>query len=300
MAESTHRVAIMFADMTGSTRLYDDVGNTAAIDVVSLCLHTLSQVVVQFRGTVIKTIGDEVMCSFPTAASAALASSEMHLAVRKLGEDRGALTQGIQVKVGAHYGEVIEEDGDIFGDAVNVAARMASLAKADQTLVTEAVIEELPAELRSTLRYYDKVELKGKVQQVDAYEIIWEVSDMTVAASSTPTVERVEHSTLVLSSDSHRISLGAEGLGSASMGRADDNTIQCRGALTSRKHARVEYKRGRFTITDQSANGTHIKPDHEDAYALRREYSQLEGGGYIGLGEDPRDMGDLAIRYDVD
>ena len=57
----------------------------------------------------------------------------MHLAVRKLGEDRG--TQGIQVKVGAHYGEVIEEDGDIFGDAVNVAARMASLAKADQTLV---------------------------------------------------------------------------------------------------------------------------------------------------------------------
>ena len=45
---------------------------------------------------------------------------------------------------------------------------------------------------------------------------------------------------------------------------------------------------------------TARKPDHEDAYALRREYSQLEGGGYIGLGEDPRDMGDLAIRYDVD
>ena len=75
------------------------------------------------------------------------------------------------------------------------------------------------------------------------------------------------------------------------MGRADDNTIHRSGALTSRKHARVEYKRGRFTITDQSANGTHIKPDDEEAYALRREYAQLEGGGYIGLGEDPRRYG---------
>ncbi len=300
MAESSNPVAIMFADMTGSTRLYDNAGNTAAIEVVSLCLETLSRVVVQFSGTVIKTIGDEVMCSFPTAAYAALASGEMHLAMRQLGDDRGALMEGIQVKVGAHFGEVIEEDGDIFGDAVNVAARMASLAKADQILVTKDLVEQLPPDLRSTLRYYDKVDLKGKVQQVEVYEVIWEVSGMTVAASSTPTIERVKHTSLILSIDSDEVTLGADGLDSASMGRAADNAIHCSGALTSRKHARIEYKRGRFTITDQSANGTHIKPDDEEAYSLRREYAQLEGGGYIGLGEDPRKMGDLAIRYDVE
>jgi adenylate cyclase len=300
MADSSGPIAIMFADMTGSTRLYDDLGNTAAIDVVSICLETLMKVVKQFRGTVIKTIGDEVMCSFPEAVLAALAASEMHFAMERLGEGKGALVSGIQVKVGVHFGDVLEEGGDIFGDAVNVAARMAGLAKADQILVTKDLVDALPPELHSTLRYYDLMDLKGKTERVEVFEIIWAVSDMTVAASAAPSVARIEHHVMVVTIGDQHVEMGVDKLMAISMGRAEDNDILCAGALTSRKHARIEYKRGRFTVTDQSANGTHVKADGEGTVGLRREYSQLEGAGYIGLGEDPDTMGDLAIHYSID
>ena len=180
----------MFADMTGSTKLYEKLGNTAAIEVVSNCINTLIDVVGKHGGTVIKTIGDEVMCTFPEATKAALASSDMHMRVRELAESAGLDTQ---VKVGVHYGTVLEEDNDIFGDAVNVAARMASLAKPDQILVTGQIRDALPPELHSTMRYFDKVDLKGKSEEFEVYEIIWEVSEMTVVADFTPQVARKEH-----------------------------------------------------------------------------------------------------------
>lgn len=300
MAESIGPIAIMFADMTGSTSLYDDHGNTAAVQVVGQCLETLSAVVRQFRGTVIKTLGDEVMASFPDAAYAALAASEMHMAVQRLAEDQSGLTRGIRVKVGAHWGEVLEEDNDIFGDAVNVAARMASLAKADQILITKDLVEAMPPELSSTLRYYDKVELKGKAIATEVYEIIWEVSDMTVAAHSMPSVSRTEHQRLTLRIGNDTVVLEPNSGPGAILGRADDNDVQCAGALTSRKHAKIEYRRGRFTLTDQSANGTHVKPDGDNAYSLRRDHAQLSGTGLIGLGQEPEQMGSLAIRYEVE
>lgn len=290
-------MAVMFADMTGSTRLYDNLGNTVAVDIVTQCISALIRVVGNHRGRVIKTIGDEVMCTFPEAVHAALAASEMHMGLQRLVQSGSVKnTEGLQVKVGVHYGVVLEEDNDIFGDAVNVAARMASLAKADQTLVTQQLVDAMPRELHSTLRFYDKVDLRGKSERFDVYEIIWQVSDMTVAANTRPTVARRELESLELRFADRRLELNASNP-AVGMGRADDNEVQCAGSLTSRRHARIEFKRGRFVLTDQSSNGTYVKPDGEDMFILRRDYSHLEGAGFIGLGESPDDMGKLAIRY---
>jgi adenylate cyclase len=301
MPESSGPIAIMFAEMTGSTPLYDAHGNMAAVAVVAQCLETLSKVVRQFRGTVIKTIGDRVMASFPEATHAALASSEMQLAIQRVSEEVSGLTRGMRVKVGAHYGEVVlEDDGDIFGDAVNVAARMASMAKADQILVTQDLVDALPPELSSTLRYYDRVDVRGRSAQLEVYEIIWEVSDMTIAAVSSPSVHRREFSRMMLEISGNKVEMGTGGVDFVSLGRADDNEVQCAGALTSRKHSKIEFKRGRFTVTDQSANGTHVQPDGEATFSLRRDHTTLEGSGLIGLGQHPDQMGELAIRYTVE
>lgn len=285
----------MFADMTDSTKLYESLGNTMAIEVVSQCINTLIEVVANHRGRVIKTIGDEVMCTFPVVTQAAMAASDMHMKVRTLAEQGDT---EMQVKVGVHYGTVIEEDNDIFGDVVNVAARVASLAKPDQILVTEQVKDAMPKELHATLRYFDNVDLKGKSEIFDVYEVIWEVSDMTVAADFQPKVQRKQHHRLILSMGDIVVHMD-ENKDFASMGRADDCDIHCAGVLASRKHAGIEYRRGRFMLVDQSANGTHVKPQGEGTFAVKRDHYRLEGSGEIGLGEPPGDMGSLVIRYEV-
>ncbi len=286
----------MFADMTDSTKLYEKLGDTTAVEVVNGCINTLTKVVGNYQGRVIKTIGDAVMCTFPEAVYAALAASDMHLKVRELS---ASSKTNMQVKVGVHYGTVLEEDNDIFGDAVNVAARLASLAKPDQSLVTDKVHGVLPAELSSAIRYYDKVALKGKSEQFEVFELIWEVSDMTMAADTAPPVPRKEHSRLKLSTGDQMVALDSTH-DSAVLGRAKDCQIQCTGALTSRKHAMIEYRRGRFVLTDQSVNGTYVKPDGELSFALKRDHYRLEGSGAIGLGEAPEAMGDMMIRYEVE
>ena len=119
----------MFADIAGSTKLYDTLGDELARAKVAKAIETMSEITRQNSGDVIKTIGDEVMCKFPTAEDAGTAAWEMQ---EKFEEETESNTDGspVSIRIGMHFGPAILEGGDVFGDAVNVAARMAAQAKA--------------------------------------------------------------------------------------------------------------------------------------------------------------------------
>ena len=125
---------MVFADVTDSTSLYHKLGNAAARSIVGACLNLLTEVCGRHSGRVVKTIGDAVMCVFPGADLAVLAASDMQAQVvaTKPGN------HPVSIHVGLHYGPVLAEDGDVFGDTVNVAAYLAAAASADQILTTEA------------------------------------------------------------------------------------------------------------------------------------------------------------------
>ena len=151
-------LAVFFADISASTRLYDTLGDARARTVVDECIGVMRDIVRRYSGRVIKTIGDEIMCVLPDARSGLLAASEMQTRIAGLPAVSGAKRA---IRIGFHAGPVIEEESDVFGDTVNLAARMAALAKASQIITTRAVVEQLPRALRETTRRIAALSIKG-------------------------------------------------------------------------------------------------------------------------------------------
>ena len=149
MAEVPSSLAVLFADVSGSTRLYESLGDAEALATIGRCVALMSTVCVGHGGRVVKTIGDEVMAVFPSADSAAKAAVEMQARVSEHPPVGGSR---LAIRVGFHLGPAIETDGDVFGDSVNVAARMAALAKREQIILSSYTADALAPWLRARSR----------------------------------------------------------------------------------------------------------------------------------------------------
>ena len=158
MTAPQHNLFVLFADVSGSTRLYEKLGDTEALRAIDRCLERMGRAVISYKGRVIKTIGDEIMAVFDSAEAGMLAASDMQQRVDDLLPISGTK---MAIRVGFHFGPVIEENKDVFGDTVNVAARMAGLAKAGQIVTTDASVQLLPGLLRESTREIDALAVKG-------------------------------------------------------------------------------------------------------------------------------------------
>lgn len=173
-SHQTRKMAVLFADICGSTALYDQLGNETALNMITRTLNLLKQEVATYNGTLIKTIGDEIMCTFPNAQRAAQAARAMHLAVdaKKPGGEHP-----IAVRIGLHFGDVILKANDVFGDTVNVAARIASITRARQTMTTQEVIDALPADLGHKAVSITRASFRGKQDVLEVFQLLWEPED---------------------------------------------------------------------------------------------------------------------------
>ena len=139
---------ILFADLRGSTSLYESMGNAEATAVVTQSVSLLARIVESMGGQVVKTLGDGLMAMFILPKAALAAAEEIHDSMERIG-GRGTPMQTLKVQVAMACGEVVQMSGDVFGDAVNVAARLLDHAGDNETLLTAAVLAGLP--LRSTM-----------------------------------------------------------------------------------------------------------------------------------------------------
>ncbi len=285
MAPKTSNLSIMFADISGSTRLFETLGDATARVKVAECLGTLTDVVNKHNGTVIKTIGDEIMCTFPTADDSAEAAIEMQEVLEEDITEGVSDTTSLKIRVGLHFGPAILEGGDVYGDAVNVSARMAAQAKGGQIITSQSTIEMLAPLIRASSRFVDRAPIKGKKESIDIFEIIWQEEDMTRMATgmmqdppATPAQAtlhvRYGDKDIVLNHD--RSSLV--------MGRSQTCDLPINEKLASRQHVRIELRRNKFFIIDQSTNGTHVSPEDAEDSFLRREEMPINGNGRISLG----------------
>lgn len=145
-------LAILFADVVGSTRLYELLGDLRARDMVATCIEIMRSATEQHHGTVIKTMGDEVMATFPTADDALDAAAQMQLQITANAQLR-VDGQPVTIRVGCHFGPVVLENRDVFGATVHTANRMTSQAKAQQIITTAATVEQLsPSGVRRCAR----------------------------------------------------------------------------------------------------------------------------------------------------
>jgi adenylate cyclase len=297
MARLTDILAILFADIAKSSYIYETLGDKDAKNLIDACISLLSVVAAKHQGTVIKTIGDEIMCTFPTANDAVEAAVAMHQSLEELAFPEKPEYGSPNIYVGIQFGPVIKEGGDVFGDAVNVAARMVAMAKQRQIITTEGTVKLLPKERQALTRFIDKTTVKGKRGILRIYEIVWEEQDVTVMATHTSEIPTV-NSYLELTYKGQTIKLD-ENRPTAALGRQSHNDVVVDDKRVSRSHARIEYNRGKFTLIDQSSNGTLVRIEGEKSILLKREETQLQGNGVIGLGRKVRFESETAVHFAI-
>ncbi|MDX2413362.1 MAG: adenylate/guanylate cyclase domain-containing protein [Woeseiaceae bacterium] len=288
-------VAIVFADVVGSTQLYDKFGDTKASETVALCLDVMKDATYQFDGTVIKTIGDEVMATFLTVEDAMSAAVVMQSRISADAKQDDHIP--VSIRIGCHFGPVVQEQNDIFGAAVHTANRMTSQAKARQIVISGGTVERMNPEFRKQTRQIDVATVRGKLDEVALYEFLWNPEEAT---SMLPTIEweskAKKAARLILKFRDQNVEVNDQRK-SVILGRAEDNDLVIKGNLISRIHAKVEMRRGKFVLVDQSTNGTFVQNLQGEETFIRRDSAEIRGEGTIGLGRVESPGASLAIHF---
>ena len=284
-------MAVLFADITDSTSLYQKLGDIAARNIVNACLTLINDVLARFDGRLVKTIGDAAMCVFPSADLAVLAASEMQgqVAATRPGN------YPVAIHIGLHYGAVLVEEDDVFGDTVNVAAYLAAVAAGEQILTTEATEQCLTASLKGCVRPIFHVVLKGSTEESTVFQVLWhtdnpELTDVNLRSNK---IIPSDTGSLLVTLDEERVRVD-QWRPSIVIGRSKDCDLVVTDHFASRRHLSIKLVRTHFYLFDHSINGTFVSLESgEEVHVLRRELL-LDGSGrlYVGRGraEQPHEF----------
>ena len=294
MSTANQNRAVMFIDVSDSTALYEALGDEQAHAHVRSCLAALSTVAQEFGGWVVKTTGDGLMIAFSDADAAIHAGSAMHARNAAL-LAAGDATPGIHI--GCHFGPVIESAGDLFGASVNVAARVAGLARVGQIITTEDMVRQLSPLLRHRTRNLVSVPVKGKTDEIAVYEVLWQDTDDITIHGAVHSGNK-DAASLRLRHEGREIRLDSETPGTITLGRDSTCDIVVADRRASRHHARIERRRGRFMLVDHSSNGTSVRIAGELEVVLRRDELTLRGSGQIALGHSIADPDAVLVEFE--
>lgn len=274
---------ILFADVCKSTQIYEQYGDVEGLRIVGAAVSVLSDVTTTHDGKVVKTIGDEVMSLFTDPSTACAAAKAMHKAVL----DEASLSErDVRVKVGLHCGNVLLEDDDVYGDAVNVAARMVGLAQANQIIATQATLDHLPDALHENMRSLGRINVRGKEQPLQICEYLWKgdvAARTTIAGPFYREMLQQASSKLLLEYGGEHITIDADDA-SFTLGRSQENSLVIDRSCVSRQHAKIEFVNGFFVLTDRSTNGTYVRLGDEEV-VVHRDQIRLINEGRVRLGQ---------------
>lgn len=164
-------ITVLFTDIKGSTAYFERFGDIAGLAMVHECNEILRLAIEHHNGRVIKTIGDAVMAAFDDYNESVRAAIAMQRRLREKNSARKKEDE-LQVRIGLHYGIGIVKSDDVFGDVVNVASRVESIAEAGQIIISDSLRERIsPSE-------FDVVPLgrfrfKGKSGDHDLFQVQW-------------------------------------------------------------------------------------------------------------------------------
>ena len=289
-------LGIVFADIVRSTQLFERYGDVQAHHLVSVAMEVLTKVTHAHQGTLIKTIGDEVMVTFEDPMRAVEAVCQMPAAIR---DDAALAPLGMSIKVGLHVGEVLLRDDDVFGDAVNIAARVTALAKADQILTTRETIATLPPTHPFLLRTLGPIKVRGKRSAIEMVEVLWQPDPVEHTVLGRPAFRPRVQQRLVLHYQDTRVEM-TPAHPPMRLGRDARSDLIVRHELVSREHARVECVHNQFILVDCSTNGTYLDlgTTHEAVF-LHRDRVPLMPEGMISLGQDFSAGDAQVIRFEI-
>jgi class 3 adenylate cyclase len=277
--------AVVFADISGSTKLYVAIGDDKAREVVARTLEQWSALTAEGKGSVIQLRGDGMLAMFPTVDAALLAVVRM----RDL-----PYQDPLSMHAGVHVGAVLQEAEQLYGDCVNVAARMADVAKKFEIVLTTEAAQQLSEPHRwRNLRLIRGVPIKGKSEPLDVYLL---ANDRRGLTDYQPPLRKVTVGSLTLRYSGRAVLVNVQA-GACLIGRDEDCRIKIDHRLVSRRHASVECVAGKFFLQDHSTNGTYVAERNAGAVLVHREMLQLKDAGLISLGIEPQFNAEHVISF---
>ncbi len=288
---------ILCADIVGSTKLYEALGDIKAKGLIFTWLNAMAVSIQKYKGEIESTIGDEILCLFDSPADAVAAACDIQMNIHEI-TGSGHIGSGpAQVKIGLHDGLVLQDREGISGDNIKIARWVTGQAKAEQILISRQVFAKLPPIYRSMTRFVVTENWSERLSdEIDVLEILWSVDDLTAHAANLPPDPPSENMTLTLSYAGKQATL-TNTSPLITVGRSLNNQLVVDNTLASRLHFTVVLKRGRCVLEDKSTNGTFLI-DHSGAqHLIRHEAFPLEGSGriYLAHPDDPA-IGE-AIEY---
>ncbi len=276
-------MTILFADVCRSTQLFEQHGDVKAREIIATTLSALTQVTHKHGGRVIKTIGDEIMATLPTGEAGVLSACDMQ---RRVANDLNIVRHSVAVRIGLHFGDVLCENDDVFGDAVNVSARMAGLAKAQQIVTTASTVEDVSPAHGLEIRSLGKTRVKGKLMPIEIVDVLWQedTSNVTTVSQALKLDDIEDRASVTVRFGDKTIEV-KDVSPPFTMGRDRTNDLIIDDEWISRNHASIEYRKGYFVLVDRSTNGTYLKIDGEEEFRVHRDEVHLRRFGIVSLGQ---------------
>lgn len=288
-------LTIVFADVSGSTRLFEQRGDAVARETILGLLNLCAEVVISHGGDVVKTMGDEIMATFSCIEQGIEAAAQMQ---RRVSEEASCRRERLALRIGLHHGHVLRERDDVFGAAVNTAARMVSLAKREQIVTTADSVRNLAVSSGLRTRSLGRTHVPGKQDLLDIVDVIWQENTTNITSFlGSETLAEVHHDT--------RLALDFQGLTVAMteasqplvLGRDSSADVVVEAEWVSRYHAAIEYRRGFFVLSDASTNGSFVCLGGDIPVFLHRDELLLRGSGTICLGQSCDKDPSLALGF---
>ena len=296
-------VTVVFADLTGSIGVFEALGNAKATQTVTRLTDWLGKVCVARGGKVVKNLGDGVLMVFAHSTDAVDAVSEMQrLHTERIKTWPDNLKMHLQI--GLAQGEVIEQAGDFFGDAVNLASRLSDLSGANQIFASDTVINQLPADTLVRFRNLGAMDIRGRVENCMVHRVEWQseaLSDFfTVPASlgaSPAAISTQQIGSMALAWLDVEATFTSTEL-PIHLGRVAEAQFVVNDPRVSRLHAKITWRAGKFYLEDVSSYGTWVKfSGSADVVALRRQECVLMVSGEIALGAPFEDFSVPTVSF---
>jgi adenylate cyclase len=291
------QTTILFADVSESTKLYETAGDHVAHEAIRRCIEAMKRSTQATGGRVVKTFGDEILAVFGSADAAAAAASEMQAQVNAM---LPVSNSKLGLRIGFHSGPVLQENDDVFGDTVNLAARLVAQAGKGQIITSAETAALLGPVVRSSTRELYAIEVKGKGGEVQLCELVWRRNDedTTVLAAGRP-LRRTPASAIRLKYRDKEL-VRRRDHDSVVLGRDADCGIAIADHMASRRHCTILRRQDKWMLKDHSTNGTYVTLDGDDSeLMLRREELTLRKHGFISFGQ-PREGTDEVVEFFVE
>ena len=274
-------MTVLFADICGSTRLYTRLGDQAARRVVNSAIGVIVMVLPKYRGRLVKTLGDEVMCVFPEAGLGVLAAIEMQTRIATLRPEG----EPLEIHIGLHHGQVLCEGGDVYGDTVNAASYLRAVSSAGQILTTEMTVAALHESIRVRTRTLFYAVIKGSSRESAIQQVVWQADPAVLTDVNVRSHNLVppDEGGLIVSFGEQNIRIDVS-QPELLLGRGPMCDLRIDDSFVSRRHAVLALRRTQVYLIDQSSNGSFVRGANGVVAHVFRSELLLDGQGELSLG----------------